>query len=64
MHTYPPGPANSEIKMEYLEFIFSSFWIFAGTVVILSICFDGTAGIVKGIARVIVACRRRFPSRN
>ncbi len=35
--------------MEILRFIFSSVWIWSGTVILISIAFDGIANVVKAI---------------
>lgn len=35
--------------MEFLRFVFSSFWTFLGTVVLLGIAFDGTTNIIKAL---------------
>jgi hypothetical protein len=33
--------------MKIIEFVFSGFWIFVGTAILLSIIFDGISDIIK-----------------
>ena len=36
---------------EVLEFIFSSFWVFTGTILLVAVLCDGIVDIVKAIKR-------------
>lgn len=46
--------------LEILKFIFSSFWIWAGTVVLLAI----TADAVASVLAIILNAARRLPRRK
>lgn len=37
--------------LEILKFIFSSFWVFAGTVVLVAVTGDAVQGIVSAIVK-------------
>lgn len=37
--------------MKVLEFVFSSFWVFSGTVILLVIIIDGVRSIINSIKR-------------
>lgn len=37
--------------MKIIEFVFSDFWVFVGTAVLLSIIFDGVRDIVKAFVK-------------
>lgn len=55
------GPMNGEeyTMLELLQFVFSSFWIFVGTVILLGVGGNFTVEIVRTIVRMIVG--RRTP---
>ena len=43
--------------MPYLEFAFQDWWHFAGCVIILGVVLEGTADILKAMARIVAAAR-------
>lgn len=50
--------------MELLQFVFSSFWVFIGFILLIGVILEGLEGILKGIAEVIYAVRSDSESQN
>lgn len=50
--------------MELLQFVFSSFWVFIGFILLIGVILEGLEGILKGIAEVIYVVRSDSESQN